>query len=83
MPKQQNPYTAGIDAVMSEKGYSNKDKFVVGIGGETVFATVKEIGGSVSVFEDGVLTVKTVAITGIKEVTTDLIPDGTVVEIIY
>ena len=83
MPKQQNPYTAGVETVMSEKGFSNKDKFVVGVGGQTQFATSKEIGADASVFEDGVLTVKTVAITGIKEVTTDLIPEGTIVEIIY
>lgn len=83
MPKQQNPYTAGIDSVMSENGYSNREKFVVGLGGQTEFNVSKKIKGGVSVFEDGVLTVKDVNITGAKQVTTDLIPDGTVVEIIY
>ena len=83
MPSQQNPYLAGIEAVIAEKGYSNKDLFVVGAGGQTVFTVSKEIGGDVSVFEDGVLTTKTVNITGSNEVTTDLIPVGTRVEIIY
>jgi len=83
MPDQQNPYIAGIDSVMSQRGYSTKDEFVVGAGGQTVFATSKEIGGDVTVFEDGVITTKTVNITGTKEVTTDSIPEGTVVTIIY
>ncbi len=83
MPKQQNPYEAGIDSVMSENGYSNREKFVVGAGGQTEFNLTKKIKGGASVFEDGVLTVKAVSITGIKQVTTDLIPEGTVVEIIY
>ena len=83
MPKQQNPYSSGIDSVMESKGFSNKDSFNVAAGGQSVFNTTKEIGGSVSVFENGVLTNKSVNVTGLKEVTTDLIPEGTIVEIIY
>ena len=83
MPNQQNPYTAGIDSVMSDNGYTNRETFVVGGGGQSVFDTQKKINAGVSVFEDGVLTSKAVNITGNKEVTTDLIPEGTVVDIIY
>ena len=83
MPKQQNPNSAGIIAVMNEKGFANKEKFVVPFGGQTVFPTLKEIGADASVFENGMLTVKTVNITGVKEVTTGLMAEGTIVEIIY
>ena len=60
MPSQQNPQTpgvsSGIETIMSEKGFSSKDSFNVEAGGQSVFNTSKEIGGNVSLFEDGVLT---------------------------
>jgi len=83
MPTQQNPHIAGIDAVMAEKGYSNKEPFIVGVGGQTEFNLPKSIGGDVTVFEDGTITLKGVLVSGDKQVTTDPIPEGTKVEIIY
>lgn len=83
MPNQQNPYNAGIDAVLESKGFSNRDTFTVGAGGQSVFNTSKEIGGEVTVFENGVITNKAVNVTGSNEVTTGLMPQGTTVDIIY
>lgn len=83
MPNEQNPNTAGISAVLIEKGFAHNDVYTVGAGGQTVFATTKEIGADVVLFEGGVISTKAANVTGAKEVTTDLIPQGTVVNILY
>jgi len=88
MPNQQTPQIPGggggnVEDVLNAKGFSNRETFNVGAGGQSVFPTTKEIAGDVTVFEGGVITVKNVNITGTNEVTTDTIPQGTVVDIIY
>lgn len=83
MPRQQNPYKAGVETVLVGAGYSHRDSFTIGPGGQTVFTTLKEIGNEVTVFEDGIITAKSVTITGTNEVTTGLMPEGTIVDIIY
>jgi len=83
MPNQQNPEGSRIESVLNNKTFSNNDKFTIGVGGQSVFNTSKEIGASVAVFEGGVMTSKAVNVTGENEVTTDLIPEGTIVNILY
>ena len=83
MPNQQNPYKAGVESVLNNTGFSNSETFVVGVGGQTVFNVNKTIGGNVTVFENGTITVKVVNITEAKEITTGLMTEGTIVDIIY
>lgn len=83
MPNEQNPQRAGVEAVVSNIGYSFRESFTAGAGGQTVFTLTKEIAGQVTVFEDGVITTRAVNITGTKQVTTGAMPEGTTVNIIY
>ena len=83
MPNQQNPYTAGVTEVVGTTGFAFRDTFTVGGGGQTVFTTSNEIGNDAIVFENGSVTSKTSNVTGTNQVTTDLMPEGTIVDIIY
>ena len=62
----------------------NKDKFIVGIGGQTVFNTSSDIPNDYEVFEDGVISIAEHSKTDTNEITfIPTIPEGTTITIIY
>jgi len=61
-----------------------RQEFTVGGGGQTVFTLDENILNDVAVYEDGVLTTRTITITDTNEVTIgSSIPEGTAVTILY
>ena len=60
-----------------------KDKFTVGVGGQTVFTTAANIRNDYEVFEDGVITSRGHSKTGLNEITiTSTVPEGTEITIL-